>query len=112
MRGAGAVGLLAAAAVVFGACGGSGGAATTGTSAASPGEQVFVDTGCGSCHILAAAKSTGTTGPKLDGRRYRAAAARRWVLKGGKGMPAYADQLTPAQVRDLTAFLVASTRGP
>lgn len=30
------------------------------------GEQVFVDTGCGSCHTLAAADATGTIGPDLD----------------------------------------------
>lgn len=30
------------------------------------GEQVFLDTGCGSCHTLAAAGTSGTTGPNLD----------------------------------------------
>lgn len=110
MRGARAAGLLASAALGLGACGGCDDAAMPTTTAAFRGEQVFIDTGCGSCHILAAAKSTGTAGPKLDGRGYNAAAARRWVLKGGKGMPAFADQLTPAQIRLLATFLVASTR--
>lgn len=31
-----------------------------------PGAQVFASKGCGSCHILAAAESGGTTGPNLD----------------------------------------------
>lgn len=31
-----------------------------------PGGQVFADNGCGSCHTLAAADSTGTVGPDLD----------------------------------------------
>jgi cytochrome c oxidase subunit 2 len=31
-----------------------------------PGAQVFADSGCGSCHTLAAANSGGTTGPDLD----------------------------------------------
>ncbi len=31
-----------------------------------PGAQVFVSNGCGSCHILAAAGSTGEVGPNLD----------------------------------------------
>jgi mono/diheme cytochrome c family protein len=31
-----------------------------------PGAQVFASQGCGSCHVLAAAGSGGTTGPNLD----------------------------------------------
>jgi mono/diheme cytochrome c family protein len=31
-----------------------------------PGEQVFIENGCGSCHTLAAANSGGVTGPNLD----------------------------------------------
>ena len=31
------------------------------------GAQVFTDAGCGGCHTLADAGSTGTTGPDLDG---------------------------------------------
>lgn len=31
-----------------------------------PGAQVFANNGCGGCHVLAAAGSTGTTGPNLD----------------------------------------------
>jgi mono/diheme cytochrome c family protein len=31
-----------------------------------PGAQVFANSGCGSCHTLAAANSGGTTGPDLD----------------------------------------------
>jgi len=36
------------------------------SAAGSAGGQVFVSTGCGSCHTLAAAGSTGTTGPDLN----------------------------------------------
>lgn len=31
-----------------------------------PGGQVFANNGCGACHTMAAAESTGTTGPNLD----------------------------------------------
>lgn len=31
-----------------------------------PGGQVFADNGCGACHVLQAAQSTGTVGPDLD----------------------------------------------
>jgi plastocyanin len=34
--------------------------------ASSPGGQIFTSAGCGSCHTLAAAGSTGETGPNLD----------------------------------------------
>ncbi len=34
--------------------------------AAEPGKQVFIATGCGSCHTFAAAGTTGTTGPDLN----------------------------------------------
>jgi mono/diheme cytochrome c family protein len=34
--------------------------------AGGPGGQVFGENGCGSCHTLKAAESTGTTGPDLD----------------------------------------------
>jgi mono/diheme cytochrome c family protein len=36
------------------------------TFAGGPGGQVFGENGCGSCHTLKAAGSTGTTGPDLD----------------------------------------------
>jgi mono/diheme cytochrome c family protein len=61
-------------AVMIAACGGDGddGAEPTPTrtegdaGAEVAGRQVFTDTGCGSCHTLAAADANGTTGPNLD----------------------------------------------
>jgi mono/diheme cytochrome c family protein len=38
----------------------------TTTAATADGAQVFTDAGCGGCHTLAAAGTTGTTGPVLD----------------------------------------------
>ena len=37
------------------------------TTASADGAQVFEEQACGGCHTLAAAGSTGTTGPDLDG---------------------------------------------
>ncbi|HEX3040734.1 MAG TPA: c-type cytochrome [Solirubrobacterales bacterium] len=37
-----------------------------GADASSPGAQLFASAGCGGCHTLAAAGTTGTTGPNLD----------------------------------------------
>jgi mono/diheme cytochrome c family protein len=36
------------------------------TASGEPGAQVFASSGCGSCHTLKAANSTGTTGPDLN----------------------------------------------
>lgn len=41
-------------------------AGAEGATSGSPGAQIFTSAGCGSCHTLAAAGSTGTTGPNLD----------------------------------------------
>jgi mono/diheme cytochrome c family protein len=43
-----------------------GGGETTTTTASVNGEEVFNSAGCSGCHTLAAAGSTGTTGPNLD----------------------------------------------
>ena len=53
------------------------------------GKAVFGKAGCGSCHTLAAAHSTGTVGPNLDQAKpdYRLATAR--VTLGKAPMPAF-----------------------
>jgi cytochrome c oxidase subunit 2 len=43
-----------------------GSGAAGGSAQAEGGAQVFANTGCGSCHTLAAANSTGTVGPNLN----------------------------------------------
>jgi mono/diheme cytochrome c family protein len=66
--------LLAAAVLAVGACGGDDDeeagqpppATTPGGEEAAAGRQIFDDQGCGRCHALAAADSSGTTGPDLD----------------------------------------------
>jgi mono/diheme cytochrome c family protein len=55
--------LLAAVAFLASGCGAVG-RVTTGD--ASHGKQLFTDAGCGGCHTLKDAGSTGTTGPNLD----------------------------------------------
>jgi cytochrome c oxidase subunit 2 len=99
--------------------GGGGG----GANAAALGKQTFTGVGgCGACHTLADAGSTGTTGPVLDK-----------VLKGKtpafiktsivspnafveKGYPAnvmpqnFAKQLSPAQINGLVAYLSKVTK--
>jgi cytochrome c6 len=86
------------------------GAATPATPAnASPGQTLFAQTGCGSCHTLAAAGSTGIAGKKLDGLALDPATVARWIRTGGGGMPSFAAQLSAPQLRQLAAFVARST---
>jgi predicted ferric reductase/mono/diheme cytochrome c family protein len=96
----------------------SGGTTTTTTTpaidtspaAVAAGKTVFVKTGCGACHVLAAAGANGKVGPSLDGAKPDAQVVIA-VVTGGKGaMPAYGHQLTPAQIEHLAAF-VSTTAG-
>ena len=75
------------------------------------GSSVFASAGCGSCHTLAAAHSTGTIGPNLDALKpdYRAVTAQ--VTNGGAAMPAFKSKLSAQQIADVAAYVVDSTGG-
>jgi mono/diheme cytochrome c family protein len=79
--------------------------------AATKGSAVFASAGCGSCHTLAAAKSTGTVGPNLDSLKpdYRAVTAQ--VTNGGAAMPSFKGTLNTQQIADVAAYVVKSTGG-
>jgi cytochrome c553 len=68
------------------------------------GEQVFTRS-CGICHTLAAAKTTGQAGPNLDRVQVTFADARAQIENGGGGMPPFKSTLSPAQIRDVAAFV-------
>ncbi len=72
------------------------------------GEQIFTSAGCGSCHVLAAAQSTGTVGPNLDESKASLEEAIAQIREGGGGMPAFKDQLTGPQIRAVAAFVSES----
>jgi cytochrome c6 len=75
------------------------------------GAKVFGSAGCGSCHTLAAAHSTGTVGPNLDQLKpdYRAVTAQ--VTNGGAAMPSFKKTLSTQQIADVSAYVVKSTGG-
>ena len=77
----------------------------------SKGEGVFASAGCGNCHTLAAAHSTGTVGPNLDSLKpdYRAVTAQ--VTNGGAVMPSFKKSLSTQQIADVAAYVVDSTGG-
>lgn len=81
------------------------------TGSPTAGAKVFGSAGCGSCHTLAAAKSTGTVGPNLDQLKpdYRAVTAQ--VTNGGATMPSFKKTLSTQQIADVSAYVVKSTGG-
>jgi mono/diheme cytochrome c family protein len=75
------------------------------------GKAVFGKAGCGGCHTLAAAHSTGNVGPVLDDVKpdYRLATSR---VTNGKGvMPSFKGQLSDQEIANVAAFVVTSTGG-
>ena len=82
-------------------------AATGGDAAA--GETVWNDNGCGTCHTMAAADATGTTGPDLDELQPDFEAVVAQVTNGGGVMPAFGEELSQQQIDDVAAYVVEST---
>jgi predicted ferric reductase/mono/diheme cytochrome c family protein len=84
------------------------GPARTATGAAPPtadGRDVFASAGCGECHTLAAAGSTGSVGPNLDEANPEAERVREVVANGSGAMPAYRSRLDDRQIDAVAAFL-------
>ena len=75
------------------------------------GEQVFAAAGCGGCHALQAAGSTGTAGPDLDEHPPSFEEAVEQVANGGGGMPAYKDRLSEKEIQDVAAYVVEASKG-
>jgi mono/diheme cytochrome c family protein len=88
---------------------GSGTTTTSGTSAA--GKAIFESAGCGGCHTLAAAGATGTAGTNLDLAKPSLPVVVQRVTDGGAVMSGYKSRLTPQQIREVAAFVVASAGG-
>ena len=78
---------------------------------ATAGEAVFASAGCGGCHVLEAAGSSGSIGPNLDESQPDAALVVERVTNGMGAMPAFEGQLDEQQIQDVAAYVVASTQG-
>jgi mono/diheme cytochrome c family protein len=76
-----------------------------GTGDAANGAEVFASAGCGGCHTLAAANSSGNTGPNLDDAQPDFEAAVAQVTNGGGGMPPFQGQLSDQEIRDVAAYV-------
>ncbi len=115
------VALVGALALVGAGCGGDddgGGSAETspattqttggGAGDAANGEEVFASAGCGGCHTFAAAGSSGSVGPNLDDAAPSFDAVVTQVTNGGGSMPAFGDELSAQEIRDVAAFVSGS----
>jgi len=78
---------------------------------ADAGKEVFASAGCGSCHTLSAAGSTGTIGPNLDDAKPSHDLVVDRVTNGASPMPSFKDSLSEEQIQDVAAYVVASTSG-
>ena len=112
--------VVAAAALAVAGCGGTDAAtppatepATTGTTPALPGDlaagkAVFLGiSGCGGCHALADAGSTGSLASDLDEKKPSEARVREFVRKGKDAMPPYEKQLSEQEIADVAAYVAA-----
>ena len=72
------------------------------------GPLVWAKAGCGTCHVLKAAGSTGTAGPSLDDTKPDLSTVVLEVTAGDVDMPAYNSQLTATQINDLAAYVYKS----
>jgi mono/diheme cytochrome c family protein len=88
---------------------GEGGGGEEGGNAAA-GEGVFASAGCGGCHALEAAGTSGSVGPNLDDAQPDFELAVDRVTNGRGAMPAFGDRLSEQQIRDVAAYVVESTK--
>src|SRR3954466_1264572 len=98
--------------------------ATTGTTTTTPtptgggggaaqaaGKQIFTGSaGCGGCHTLEDAGTSGNVGPNLDQAKPSKALAVERVTSGKPPMPSFKGQLTPAQIQAVATY-VSSVAG-
>lgn len=86
--------------------GGSGGGTPTGA----PGLLLYQRGGCGGCHRLAAAGSTGTKGPDLDDKHPDAGKVIEVVTRGKDEMPSFATVFSAAEIRELANWIESVVR--
>lgn len=90
----------------------TGGTETGGAPAGDPaqGKELFASSGCGSCHTLEDAGTSGNVGPNLDDLKPSFDAAVEQITNGGGPMPAYGDQLSEEEIQSIAAYIVQATQ--
>jgi mono/diheme cytochrome c family protein len=87
-----------------GGAGGGGGGAGGGTD----GKSIFAQNGCGSCHTLADAGTSGTIGPNLDQSKPSVELAIDRVTNGKGQMPSFKEDLSQEQIRAVAEYVSQS----
>ena len=77
---------------------------------ATAGKSVFASSGCGACHTLKDAGSSGTVGPNLDGAKPSFDKVVERVTLGKGVMPAFMDNLQDQEIADVAQY-VSSVAG-
>ena len=78
---------------------------------AANGKMIFASAGCGSCHTLEDAGTSGTIGPNLDEAKPDLQLAIDRVTNGSGPMPPFKDQLSEQEIADVAAYVVEATGG-
>jgi mono/diheme cytochrome c family protein len=78
---------------------------------AEAGEAIYNEQGCGGCHTLEAAGSSGSIGPNLDESQPSFELAVDRVTNGSGAMPAFSDKLSEEEINNVAAYVVESTSG-
>jgi mono/diheme cytochrome c family protein len=77
---------------------------------AAAGEEVFAQGGCGGCHTLGAAGTSGSVGPNLDEAKPSFELVVDRVTNGSGVMPSFKDQFSEEQIQNVAAYVVESTK--
>ncbi len=127
MRSATLIALLAAIALGLAGCGGAevvgalpetvvgtvpqattAGPSTTLNGDAAAGKDLYAAKGCGACHKLAAAGSSGAVGPNLDDTKPAFDLVVDRVTNGRGTMPPFKGQLSEQEIADVAAYVAES----
>ena len=77
---------------------------------ATEGKAIFAAAGCGTCHVLADADSSGTIGPNLDQSQPSVELAIDRVTNGSGQMPSFRDRMSEAQIRAVAEYVAEASR--
>jgi cytochrome c553 len=77
---------------------------------AEAGAAIFTEQGCGGCHVLEAAGSSGSIGPNLDESQPDAELVVDRVTNGSGAMPSFSDKLSEEDIQNVAAYVVESTQ--
>ena len=87
------------------------GSAKVGAGDEPDGEAIFAQAGCGGCHTLEAAGTSGNVGPNLDDAKPTKELVVERVTNGQGAMPSFADSYSPEEIAAVADYVVASVGG-